>query len=326
MDKKRKKRKRKRKSTYPRPEHTDLKSRVKRIRYGIGLALVAGVEFLIPRLPLWLMYGFLEVAFSLLYPITYLIPPVRTVVSENLYTVFGTAISRREKRRIARQALKNIFLAPFNCIYYFHPKNMSRIVDDVEIVGLEHIHTALEGGSGVIGLGAHVGNFVLLTMRFAQSDVPFIVVTKDPRNRAMKDKFTQWKQSFNIPYIDADKEFQATKDIIRALKENHLVYLLADERKKFGGISVPFFGKAALTAPGPAVLAIRTGAPILPLYITRKTYRKHTIEIGPSLPVELTGEKERDIYAITLRANEAIEEMILKYPDQWTWLNRRWRL
>jgi KDO2-lipid IV(A) lauroyltransferase len=113
---------------------------------------------------------------------------------------------------------------------------------------------------------------------------------------------------------------------LRGLRQNRIVYLIADERKKRDGILAPFLGKPALTTPGPAVLSLRTGAPIIPMFVTKREGRKHVIEILPPIDIEKTGNIEKDIYNLTEAANNAISDYIRKYPDQWAWTNPRWKI
>lgn len=303
-----------------------MSSPIKRARYYIGGILIDILGFAIPYIPIPVLYAGLDVVWALFSPLQWLFPEVRKNMRANFDIVFGDSLTKREKRAIARRAVRNLLNIPVITVHYAHPRNLSKVVDDVRFVGLENLTKALEQKHGVIGLGAHIGNFILLTIAFSQSDLPFIPVTKDPRNRSLKTRYQRWKKACGLAWIDADSSAAATKQILRALRNNCVVLLISDERKKHDGIIVPFFGRPALTAAGPAVLSLRTGAPVVPIFIYEHARYKHTIEIGTPLAVERTGDHQRDIYLLTEKANQAISDMIRRHPDQWSWVQPRWRI
>jgi KDO2-lipid IV(A) lauroyltransferase len=110
-----------------------------------------------------------------------------------------------------------------------------------------------------------------------------------------------------------------------SLRNNEIVCLLADENKKDSETVVEFFGHPAPTAIGPAVLSLRTGALIVPIFIVRHADLTHTIFIEPHLTPVLTGNISEDIFTITTAYTKVIEHYVRKYPDQWFWVNRRWK-
>ena len=303
-----------------------MSSPFKRFRYAAGGVLIDVLAFITPYIPIPLLYAGLDVIWMLFSPLQWLLPEVRHNLVANFSIVFGDSLPKRERRAIARRAVRNLLNVPVISVYYAHPKNLTRVLDDITFVGLDHLKQALERNSGVIGLGAHIGNFILLNIALAQTDLPFITVTKDPRDKNLKERYARWKRRCGLPWIDADGGAATTKQILRALRDNSIVYLISDERKKHDGILVPFFGRPALTAAGPAVLSLRTGAPIVPFFIYEHARHKHIIEILPSLEVEKTGDHQRDIYLLTEKANLAISDMIRRHPDQWAWTNPRWKL
>jgi KDO2-lipid IV(A) lauroyltransferase len=265
----------------------------------------------------------MDILHVLFYPLLWLFPKTKRNIFTNLEIVFGDSLSTREKRAMARRVVRNLMNIPVISLYYVHPRNLPKVLDDVTFVGLEHLKGALEEKRGVIGLGAHIGNFILMTMAFARTGLPLIIVTKDPRETSLKTRYQRWKKACGLSWIDSNGRAAATKGILRALKDNYIVLLISDERNRYG-IIVPFFGREALTAAGPAVLSLRTGSPIVPIFIYEHARYRHTIEIFP--PLERTGDHRRDIYLLTEKANEAIADFIRNHPDQWAWINHRWKL
>ena len=302
-----------------------MKAFLKKIRYFIAWFFLGLAEFIIPRIPLKFTHAAIYLIFILLYPFSHISPDVRNNLLPNIDIAFGDTISKREKRRIAKRALLNLVKMLPDIIYYFNPKNHHKIINDCNILGINHLEAALKNGNGAIAISAHISNFVIMAMRLTMTGLPFRVLIKDSNNDLLKKKYHYYQDILGIKKIDADKGAGATKDILRALRKNEIVIMVSDERKKHDGIPVPFFGKDALTAPGPAILALRTNAPLIPIFIHSKEDSAFEIEILPPLEPKLTGEKEVDIFTISLAINSVIESHIRKYPGQWAWINPRWK-
>jgi KDO2-lipid IV(A) lauroyltransferase len=118
----------------------------------------------------------------------------------------------------------------------------------------------------------------------------------------------------------------SVKRSLNCLRRNEILYLVADEQQRRGGIPVPFFGQEAFTPSGPALFSLKTGAPILPMAVLRKNRIQWTLIIGQPVEIERTADEKKDIGALTAKFTTAIEDLIRQYPSQWSWLNRRWKL
>ena len=110
-------------------------------------------------------------------------------------------------------------------------------------------------------------------------------------------------------------------DVLDALRRGRMVGILLDQNAtRAEGIFAPFFGTPASTSRGLAVIALRTEAPVVPVFIRRLERGRHLIEVGPVVPPP-----ERDVVAFTTSFNEAIEKAIRRAPEQWFWLHKRWK-
>jgi KDO2-lipid IV(A) lauroyltransferase len=300
-----------------------MKFPLKKIRYFAGRRALDSVRHTVSYLPLVLNRLMMDTIFCISYPVMRLAPTFKKTVLDNLRTAFGKELPRREIMRIARRSMRNVFRMPGDVLYYCLPRRHERLKCDVTISGLEHLRSSLEKGHGVIGLGAHMTGFLLLTTRLAQADIPFVILTKDQRNSAIRDTLTYLKDLNGIRYISIDCPDKGKGETLRCLANNELVYLIADERKKRDGVLAPFFGKDALTAAGPAALSLKTGAPIVPIFIARRN-GSFVIDILPALNGRVDDPRP-SVFEMTCRANRSIENYIRKYPDQWVWMQRRWR-
>ena len=300
-----------------------MKLPLKRFRHAIGGVVISLVQFFLTTAPLSLSRFITDILFYITYPITY-IPSVRKQLLSNIRTAFGDEMSNDEMNRIVKNFIKGLFRMSVDTFHYGWPKNHHKLKEFVTISGREHIEEALKDGKGIIGLGAHMVDFIILSIRLAQSDLPFIVPTKAPRNELIRNKYLEWWALCGLKFIDVDNREKARKEILDSLKNNMIVYLIADERKKRDGIPVPFFGKPALTAKGPAILSLTTGAPIVPIYINHSD--GYVIDILPKIEFKPSGDEEKDIFDLTVKVNKSIEDYIRKYPDQWIWLTPRWKM
>jgi len=306
------------------PTHT-MKIPFKKIRNGMSQLIVRPVFFFIPRMPLVVVRLLSDTIFYTIFPLFLIVPGMKTQIFENIDIAYGDDMTKKEKFRIVRLALRNTFRLPGECIYYGLNKDPKKLVDDVKIVGMEHFRRALEKGTGAIAIGSHTGNFVNMVTRMAREDVPYVILTKKIKNDAINDAYNEGKERCGVRHIDVKKRSDNMSAIRRALRDNRIVHFIVDERKKRGGIMVPFFGKPAPTATGPAILSLDTGAPLIPIFITHRNGFKQVIEILPPLDVELTGDRNTDIFNLTAAGNQVIEDYIRTYPEQWSWVNPRWK-
>jgi KDO2-lipid IV(A) lauroyltransferase len=117
----------------------------------------------------------------------------------------------------------------------------------------------------------------------------------------------------------------ATLKVIQALSQNKVVGILFDQRgRRSKGIWVDFFGRKVPTTPGLAVMALKSGAPVLPVFMIRNGFRKHRLIVKEPLELIHTGNFKKDIEANTQLFNHTLESIIREHPDQWLWIHRRW--
>ncbi|MDO9124225.1 MAG: lysophospholipid acyltransferase family protein, partial [Deltaproteobacteria bacterium] len=119
--------------------------------------------------------------------------------------------------------------------------------------------------------------------------------------------------------------FSSLKKSLNCLRRNEILYLIADEQQRRGGVPIPFFGQVAFTPTGPAILSLKMGAPILPMFILRENGTPKRLVIGPPIEIERTLHLEKDIETLTAKFTRVIEGAVRQYPGQWSWLNRRWK-
>jgi KDO2-lipid IV(A) lauroyltransferase len=186
----------------------------------------------------------------------------------------------------------------------------------------EVLDAALAEGRGALAITGHAGNWELLAASVAARGYPLSVVAR----RVNDDRFDTLIRRFrgdrgmDILLRDAP-DFLA--QVRRALAGNRIVAILMDQDSRGAGVFVPFFGRPAHTPPGAAVLALRTRAPVVTVFIRRRPEGGHLITFE-RVPVERAAGTGQ-ITTLTARFTAAIEAAIRRAPAEWVWWHERWR-
>lgn len=190
------------------------------------------------------------------------------------------------------------------------------------VEGWHFVEDALAKGRGIIAVTGHLGNWEFAGAYVAARGVPIDAVTRGAANKLFEAYVTQTRERIGMAVIH-DKD--AVRRAPRALRENHLVALVADhDALGLASTFVPFFGRPAKTPRGPAVFALRFDAPVLFMTGVRQPSGRYAFIVKP-VEVVLTGDREADVEAIVVRYTHMLEEMVREYPEQYFWQHRRWR-
>jgi Kdo2-lipid IVA lauroyltransferase/acyltransferase len=188
--------------------------------------------------------------------------------------------------------------------------------------GLENYEVAHKKGKGVIFLTCHLGAFDMQITNMAMRGLdPNIIGTplKDPR---LNDLLWEYRNAHGAIPIARGKE---TFKLIKVLLSGGSVALLIDQDTKVKSVFVDFFGMKAATPAGATVLALKTGAAVIPTYIHLGEDGLQHMHLLPEIPMTITGDEDKDIVFNTQILTNFIEETIRKYPDQWVWMHERWK-
>jgi len=248
----------------------------------------------------------------------------KKIALANLYLVFGKRKGEEEIEAIYRECLTRTitsFLESMKFCLIPHAKAKGLI----EIGGKEHLDAALKRGKGIIITGLHLGNFPLLAGKLALEGYPIAVIIKKPRNRYLAQLYTRMTDTIGVGFIDGGERRLATQQSLRQLRGGGIVYIVIDQNPPYPDITVDFFGYPVPSFKGPVVLALRTGATILPAFIVYENGWRHKLIIDKPFPLETTGDNERDVAHNLARLMKLLEGYIEQYPEQWWWWHRRWK-
>lgn len=189
--------------------------------------------------------------------------------------------------------------------------------------GLHWLAEARDAGKGVIVALPHLGNWEYAAVLGSRLGLEVVAVAENLGNRRIRDWFVRMRTSLDIGIVLAT----GSGEVIRALEEviarNGVVALLSDRDLKRRGVPVRFFGEDTTLPAGPASLALRTGAPILPV-ATYFTPAGHHVVVGPPIPIPDDGDRSQRIRVITQLIAEEFERFIRVAPEQWHLLQPNW--
>jgi KDO2-lipid IV(A) lauroyltransferase len=255
----------------------------------------------------------------------YLIKKYRDRVISNLSLALMGEKSLREMSKLAKEIFFNFTLTPLETLYaYIHP--FDRFLLKIQIQGKEYLESALAQKNGVIALGAHLGPFTLVGARLALEGYAFNLIVNEGTNfPKLWKRLGDYQRDLGQKLFPPKPASVSVKKSLNSLRRNEILYLVADEQQILGGLPVPFFGQTAYTPPGPAIFSLKTGAPILPMFIVREKGIPRTLFIRGPIEIERTSDEKKNIELLTAKFTKAIEDIIRQYPGQWPWLNRRWK-
>jgi KDO2-lipid IV(A) lauroyltransferase len=248
----------------------------------------------------------------------------RKVAFANLNLTLGMEKSKDEIHWICRELFKNIGRDMLE-VYRSPNFKDSYFKALVKFKGTEHLDHALNQGKGVIALSAHLGNFPLMGARLAREGYPSSFVTRDPENPKIAKAITSLRDAVGLETIPDEPRMACVSRCFKALKENRILLLQIDQNAPVTEAWVDFFGYLVPTFKGPVLFAMRTGAPILPMFMRRNSNNLHQITIHPPFTLNITGNAEKDITSNTARLTKLIEAAIREYPEQWLWIYRRFK-
>lgn len=177
---------------------------------------------------------------------------------------------------------------------------------------------------GMIILTGHIGNWELFALAYSILFGPSNLLSRRMDNPMIDKMVAKMRSSFGNRQIDKTK---SARPILRILRDGGSVGILADVNSHpKEGVFAPFFGIAACTTAGVAMLALRANAVIVPMFAVWNTEKGRYILITEKIiePIN-SGDRKTDVELITAEFTAAIERVVRAYPDQWIWIHRRWK-
>jgi len=243
----------------------------------------------------------------------------RTIAERNLTLCFPEK-SPGEIRQIALDVFRNLAKTLLETLKMVHMKD-KEVCERIRLEGLSYLDEALAKGKGVLLITAHFGNWELMARRLVIQGYKVHVVAREADYEATTGLMTRLRETSGYRVIMRE---EVVREGLRCLKRNECLGLLPDQNQTDSRLFVDFFGRPACTAPGAALLAMRTGAAMIPLFDYRLPDNTHRAVLYPPIEISSQGDKETDVRETMARITRIIEEQVRQFPSQWLWLHDRW--
>ncbi len=237
----------------------------------------------------------------------------RVRVLSRLSWVYGQKLPLGEREIICRGWFRHFFSTVIECLK-LSPAALRRLDKRVHLEGEENLQRALARGRGVILVTGHFGHFEYLAARLCQRGYPLHgVVAPDDTGQ-----LSRLRSLYGLKQIEmTDHVLQMA---LRVLTRGEILLLLIDWNLTPRPVDIDFLGRSTPLPRGAAVLAMRTGAPVVFSCIVSQPDRKYRLIIGPAFQVINTGAKGDDIAANMRQFIQSLEPYVWRFPEQWyTW-------
>lgn len=250
-------------------------------------------------------------------------PVRRRVVMSNLRRAFGAALDEQQIVILAQafygHLLRSVAEFARNLIPWTRPPV-------VRVENIEAIFDAYNQGRGVLVLSGHFGNWEV-AMPAAMRNFPqwrgCFHVLRRPLPLRLDGLFMRRMRKSGLGVLPKRGSLEAIMDRLAA--RDAVVFIMDQHAGARDGVLVDFFGSPAWTFRSLALIALRTGAPVVPAALWRERDGSHVLHFEPALPTLEAGGADETIAANTRLYNAALERIILRHPEQWFWMHRRWK-
>jgi KDO2-lipid IV(A) lauroyltransferase len=246
----------------------------------------------------------------------------RKLALENLRFAFGGEKSEQELQSIAQGSYQHLGLSLVELARAM-VSPPQKVMEWVRVEGLDHFVDAHKKGRGVLYLTAHLGNWELMALAQSLQGYPIGVVARPVGNPLLERLLGRLRSRWGNRVV---RKKGALREVLKLLKRGEAVGFLLDQNVAVDqGVFVNFFGRPACTHKTLALLALKTGASVLPAFTFRERDYGHRIVVESPVILEETGDTDRDVEVNTQKFTSLIESHIRRHPDQWLWVHRRWK-
>ena len=251
--------------------------------------------------------------------IAFVFVPIRKKHIVDSLTKSFPAKSEQEIKKIAKDVYKQ-FVCTVVEIIFVSKMTDEQIKNAVCFQNIYLIERALKQGKGGVIMSAHFGNWEMLALSFAKR-YPLSVIVAKQENPYFDNIINniRSKRGYKTIYKDV-----APLGVLRALKRNEFVAILADQHAGVQGVYTPFFYREVSTPKGPAVFALRAKCPLYIGFCARQPDGRYVVTFE-EIPLPDTGDDEKNIEIIMTEYNKILQRHIEENPSFWFWFHRRWK-
>ena len=247
----------------------------------------------------------------------------------------GFAMAARHQRRINPDASQALLDATTRQVFARYVQywieslrlpylSAARVRDGITVEGYEHVQAGLDAGSGVILALPHLGGWEWAGRWLAERGVEVVAVAERLEPPELFTWMCKLRKSLGITVVPLDQDAGAS--VLAALRRNAVVCLLCDRDIQGGGVAVEFFGETTTIPAGPAALARRSGAVLLPTAVLHTDRMEgHRGVVLPPIRTRRDGCSLRaEVQVVSQELAEQLEVLIRQAPAQWHLLQPNW--
>ncbi|MDP6579519.1 MAG: lysophospholipid acyltransferase family protein [Vicinamibacterales bacterium] len=227
-----------------------------------------------------------------------------------------------ECRAIVRGAFENLGRHVLDFLR-FDTLSVEQMMDLVEFEGEERVEQALAAGRGVMFYTGHFGFWELQIMVHAARFTPILMVARALDNALLEAMIERVRTRVGTRVIPRQG---AVRGLLRGLLEHQSVGMMIDQHMQDrSAVTIEFFNRPAATTSSIAVLALRTGVPVIPVFALPLPDGRYRMIY--ETPVEVPSPERPDaVQTLTQRCTDVLEMYVRRYPELWLWMHRRWRV
>jgi len=246
----------------------------------------------------------------------------RQVALDNIARAFPD-LNERERVRLARRSIQNLGLGFVE--YSFFPwLTRDNFRDYFLFENQQLLEEKYAEGKGILLLTLHMGNGDLACAGMSLNGWPTVMVSKTFKVKWLNDLWFGMRERLGTRFIPPRDSSYA---LLKALKQGAAVVIPLDQFTGPPiGVRTTFFGHETGTAAGLAVMAERSGAPVLAVYTHRDAAGRHVLHFEREIKVPKNSLKDPEqARRITQEFNDQLEVFVRRHPEQWMWIHKRWK-
>ncbi len=244
-------------------------------------------------------------------------PKFRKRALSNLSLASTLKLSQKDIISIAKGSMQNMMITCLEYTKLAREKDISRIA---YCENPDEAASLLNHGKGIIFFCGHQANWEILFLE-GTSRMPGVAIGRPTNNKLLYRWVVSIREKFGGTIIEPRN---AVRESLRALKKRCFLGIVGDQGMPQGGFASDFLGRRAYTSPLPAILAYRTGAPLLVATVRRHEGR-YAIRYSAPLYADPAQEMDHEVERLMREALGLLGTSIQENPDQWLWAHNRWK-
>lgn len=295
--------------------------RFARIQYRLEAIGWNAATWLLSHLPGWALVMVARFQARMLFDVLRI---RRRITLSNLATAFPE-LTEIDRKRIGRKSYEQAVYSMAEFARLAEPGALEDQRIKIEVCGQEQFMELHKKGPLVIAVG-HLGSWELLSHYWSSKGAKIAILYKPMHNPLIDRQFLRSRMTSHSQYLSTRTDRRLLwKQMKDAVLQGRSLAILGDQDARRDGVFVPFFGRMASTAAGPANVALRMNLPIVPMNCLRTGIWRFRIVFQPAILPPEGGRTAENVRLLTEQNSRALEQAIRLAPEQYMWVHDRWK-